>query len=299
MASRSTTTATFQFVDSHPARGSKRDQELIRAEARSHAAKVAYLRSQTRLGQQDEGTSDPQTLPSAPVKTKAEPKAGSKALATRARYNQKDAPFNRFRVDLSKSAKGGAQAVEPSPEDVKERRSSDDSVQAMVSKMFVPMIGGNSDPFDATVIRLSPVEHVLLQQSRDQLITSVWASEIMIRHNKSAITTSSWKIAPPTLHNEASNYALVSQAYFSRASRQRVAGLPADKGLVQGEKYKFQALRRLQEQLEVNRQSPGDRQRLRGIFLACCWLAGIELLCQNWAAAESKWYLWLPRQRQC
>jgi hypothetical protein len=202
------------------------------------------------------------------------------------KFNQKDVPFNRFRVGAYQPARKAAKQVVVLTDDRERQPNIQDTADQLVVRSFVPTLRGNSDPFNATVVHLTPVEHVLLQQARDQLIWSVWPSEIAIRHNKDAIAHSSWKIVPPTLHDEAANYALVAQSYYSRATRQRAAGLPPDRGLVLAEKYKFQALRGLQEQLEVNRQSPGDRQRLRGMFLTCCWLAGSELLCHNWDAAE-------------
>jgi hypothetical protein len=201
------------------------------------------------------------------------------------KFNQENVPFNRFRVGAYQPVRKATQQVQvqqPSHEEPRE----EDSAQELFRRTFVPTLRGNSDPFSATVVHLSPLEHVLLQQARDQLIWSVWPSEIAIRQNKAAITHSSWKIVPPTLHDESANYALLAQSYHSRSSRLRAAGLPSDKGLIQAEKYKVQALKGLQVQLELNRQSPGDRQRLRGMFLACCWLAGSELLCQNWDAAE-------------
>ncbi|KAJ9604110.1 hypothetical protein H2200_011633 [Cladophialophora chaetospira] len=287
-----------QFIDSHPARGSKRDQELTRAEARSHAAKIAYARKGIYVDQNDVVASAVADLPHASIspslnshRLTAQTSPTSKALLQRTvrpwqKFNQKDVPFNRFRVGAYKPTRPVAKAVEDTPEGDDGQRKVEATAYELVVRSFVPALRGNSDPFNATVVRLSPVEHVLLQQSRDQLIWSVWPSEIAIRHNKDAIAHSSWKIVPPTLHDESANYALIAQSYYSHATRQRAAGLPPDKGLIQAEKYKFQALRGLQELLELNRQSPGDRTRLRGMFLACCWLAGSELLCHNWDAAE-------------
>src|SRR6202000_978275 len=135
----------------------------------------------------------------------------------------------RFRVGAYPSAKKVAQQVQVQPQHQEEESRGEDSAHELIVRTFVPTLRGNSDPFNATVVRLTPVEHVLLQQARDQLIWSVWPSEIAIRQNKAAIAHSSWKIVPPTLHDESANYALVAQSYYSRATRQRAAGLPPDK----------------------------------------------------------------------
>ena len=301
-------TATFRFVDAHPVQSSKRDQELMRAEALSHAAKVGYARKVRQTELYDDCGSAAKNPASAAVSANAPPRGGvlltkSAPVASKApskgpprhsiqpwqRFSQKGVPFHRFRAGPSQPTRRhtGTQNQAPRPtEDEEEEGQVQTTAQALLVRSFVPNIHGSSDPFNATVIRLTPMEHVLLQQARDQLIWSMWHSEIAIRQNKAAITHSSWKIVPPTLHDKSANFALVAQSYYSRAAMQRAAGLPPDKGLVQAEKYKFQALRGLQELLELNRQAPGDRQRLRGMFLTCCWLAGSELLCYNWDAAE-------------
>lgn len=294
----------IQFVDSHPGRGSKRDQELRRAEARSHAAKVSHARRGIYTdgnGKDNAAVPDPQPLPDgnkSPTKSKdtltAQTNPTSKAQQDHSvrpwqKFNQKDVPYNRFRAGAYQPARTVTKNV-AQLQAIREGQDAPNKggkmAHELVVRSFVPTFRGNSDPFNATVVRLSPIEHVLLQQARDQLILSVWPSEIAIRHNKDAIAHSSWKIVPPTLHDESANRALIAQSYYSHVTRQRAAGLPADKGLIQAEKYKFQALRGLQELLEMNRQSPGDRIRLRGMFLTCCWLAGSELLCHNFDAAE-------------
>lgn len=295
-------TATLQFVDSSPFVGSRQEQELIRSEARSHAAKIAHARLRGESVQRDADISArrPRSIlnPSIPASvegvigtpSREKASAAPKAVPQRTtrpwqKFNQKDVPFNRWRIGAYQPARTIKQINAPT-KDAEEQQNPADTAHDAIFRSFIPLLAGNSDPFNATVVNLSPVEHVLLQQSRDQLIWSVWPSEIAIRHNKEAIAHSSWKIVPPTLHAEAANYALVAQSYYSRATRQRLAGVPTDRGLVIAEKLKWKAVRGLQEQLELNRQDPGDLSRLRGIFLACCWLAGAELLCHNWDVAE-------------
>src|SRR6202012_3831461 len=97
----------------------------------------------------------------------------------------------------------------------------------------------NTDPFDTTVVPVSALEHLLLQQARAQSMQNTWPSEIALRRNHGALTAESLKKMPPFISDKASSHAIIAHAYYSSGSRQRIRGQPYEKSLAYGEKQKF------------------------------------------------------------
>jgi hypothetical protein len=143
---------------------------------------------------------------------------------------------------------------------------------------------GNTDPFNTTIIDVSAMQHLLLQQARAQSMRNTWPSEIALRRNHGAITSESLRKMPPFISDRASSHAVLAHAYYSASSRQRIQGQPYAESLVEAEKHKFQAVRSLQESIEVHRHT-GDPVKLKRIFEACCWLSAAEMLSGNIQAA--------------
>ncbi|KIW70698.1 hypothetical protein PV04_02943 [Phialophora macrospora] len=292
--------AAVRFVDSHPFPASKRDQELIRAEARSHAATVSHPKHRKQAADQaedeDESSLEPpvlsdppssegKTAPSTAVYKVTLPGQVSSQEGTRPwqKYNQRDQPFHRYRIVTQRSGKVIDREANVGRKR-KEVRGSENELQLVSTGNSIPLYKGNTDPFNSTVVPVSALEHLLLQQARAQSMQNTWPSEIALRHNHGALTAESLKKMPPFISDKASSHAIIAHAYYSSGSRQRIRGQPYEQSLVAGEKHKFQALRSLQESIEEQRRT-GDPIRLKRIYEACCWLSATEMLSGNINAA--------------
>ncbi|KAJ9603271.1 hypothetical protein H2200_012049 [Cladophialophora chaetospira] len=289
------------FVDSHPFPASKREQEILRAAARSHAARVShptYRQVSEKAGEEgndnavqsafsDRFVSEEKSLSSAtstiyPVAKPIRELAQDNARPWQ-KFNQKDQPFRRYRITTQKLNK-------PILREVSGGHKSEDTsqaagyLQAVHARSSIPLFKGNSDPFDATIVPVSALEHLLLQQARAQSMQNTWPSEIALRHNHSALTAESLKKMPPFISDKASSHAVIAHAYYSSGSRQRIRGQPYEKFLADGEKHKFLGLRALQKLIEEQNRT-GDPLKLNYIFVSCCWLAAAEMLSGNIQAA--------------
>ncbi|KAH0846127.1 hypothetical protein AYO21_10092 [Fonsecaea monophora] len=287
--------AAVRFVDSHPFPSSKREQELLRAEARSHAATVShptYKKKAARPLEKEssaanvvphlqrsssEGVGQP--LLTRPVDTAVCP---LESVETRQRLGQSNQPFSRYRLFV-RSSGGNSNRDTNSARKRRETQAEQGGTQT-VAYASIPVFKGNTDPFNATIIPVSALEHMLLQQARAQSMLNTWPSEIALRHNHSALTAESMRKMPAFVADKASSHAIISHAYYSSGSRQRNHGQPHEQTLVYAEKHKFQALRALQESLEAQRQT-GDSAKLWKILSSCCWLGAAEMLSGNIHAA--------------
>ncbi|OAP61452.1 hypothetical protein AYL99_03655 [Fonsecaea erecta] len=290
-----------RFVDSHPFPSSKREQELIRAAARSHAATVSHPKYRKQAAEQPDEESSAATLPSSSEQSSSEeanPLPPTRTLDDRSaeespagsaklpqKINQQNKPFHKYRL-VTQSFNGGKSTRDANVG--RKRREiqgkPDGDHPQVVAQGSIPIFKGNTDPFNATVIPVSALEHLLLQQARAQSMLNTWPSEIALRHNHSALTAESLKRLPTFITDKASSHALISHAYYSSGSRQRNRGQPYEQTFASAEKHKFQALRALQELLESQQQT-GDPTRLWKIFSSCCWLGAAEMLSGNIHAA--------------
>ena len=301
MASRKPT--ALRFVDSHPFPASKREQELLRAEARSHAASVShpkYRRESSGKTDEEEhyvpvqptfsdgSFSEEKSPPSAtsatfPGAAPPIPESSQEIARPWQKFNQKDQPFHRYRVAPQKLNKFAIREANIG----RKRRDAGQVVghpQVVQPWSSIPIYKGNSDPFNTTIVPVSALEHLLLQQARAQSMQNTWPSEIALRHNHGALTAESLKKMPPFISDKASSHAIIAHAYFSSGSRQRIRGQPYEQSLAYGEKHKFQGLRSLQELIEEQGRT-GDALKLKRIFTSCCWLAAAEMLSGNIRAA--------------
>jgi hypothetical protein len=293
----------LRFVDSHPFPASRREQELIRAEARAHAASVSHpkYRKQAPVQAEEENlkrTEKPPppdrllneektvTLPTVTPDTgvsstvRDPPRDNAKPWQ---KFNQKDQPFLRYRI-APQHDKGRSTREANVRRKRKEAGNGHGDLQSLPTMNSIPLYKGNTDPFETTIVPVRALEHLLLQQARAQSMQNTWPSEIALRNNHGALTAESLKKMPPFISDKASSHAIISHSYYSNSSRQRIRGQPFEESLAQGEKHKFQALRSLQESIEEQRKT-GDPIKLKRIYDACCWLAAAEMLSGNIKAA--------------
>ncbi|OCT50397.1 hypothetical protein CLCR_06888 [Cladophialophora carrionii] len=281
-----------RFVDSHPFPASKRERELNRAEARSHAATVSHPKHRKQTAEQVKEEDQNLVVPaviSDPPSSEEKPSLSTPTLKVTLlpqepsqesarpwqKFNQRDQPYHRYRVVTAKSGKvTNREAYVGRKRDAVKR--SEDERQVASTGNSIPLYKGNTDPFNSTVVPVSALEHLLLQQARAQSMQNTWPSEIALRHNHGALTAESLKKMPPFISDKASSHAIIAHAYYSSGSRQRIRGHPYEESLAAGEKHKFQALRSLQESIDEQRRT-GDPIRLKRIYEACCWLAAAEM----------------------
>lgn len=292
----------LRFVDSYPFPASKREQELLRAEARSHAASVSHPKNRKQAAEEiGEGQSDApvqitlsdrsssanKTQPSAtpanfPVAASLIPDPPQENARPWQRFNQDDQPFHRYRVGTQAPSK-----ATPREANIGRKRKEVNQINRdfqVVRQNSIPVYKGNTDPFDAMIVPVSALEHLLFQQARAQSMQNTWPSEIVLRHNHGALTAQSLKQMPSFVSEKSASHAIIAHAYYSCGSRQRIRGQEYEHSLFLGEKHKFQGLRALQESIEEQRKT-GDLLKLKSIFTSCCWLAAAEMLSGNIHAA--------------
>ncbi|KIX95057.1 uncharacterized protein Z520_09367 [Fonsecaea multimorphosa CBS 102226] len=289
-----------RFVDSHPFPSSKREQELIQSAARSHAATVSHPKYRKQAAEHTDDESSGAALPDSsepassieanplpPTRNTDAPsaqKSSRQSAKSRQKFDQHGQLFHRYRIVTQRSRGNSSREanVGRKRREVQARR--DGNQLQVVPQSSIPIFKGNTDPFNTTVIPVSALEHLLLQQARAQSMLNTWPSEIALRHNHGALTAESLKKMPAFVSDKASSHAIISHAYYSSGSRLRVRGQPFEQTLVHAEKHKFQALRELQKSVESQSQA-GDTAKLWKIFSSCCWLGAAEMLSGNIHAA--------------
>ncbi|KIW27623.1 uncharacterized protein PV07_07348 [Cladophialophora immunda] len=288
-----------RFVDSHPFPSSKREQELIRAEARSHAATVSHPKYRKQAAENPDKESNIATLasrserssseeaklpPIRPIDALPTQESSQESAKSRRKSNQHNQPFHKYRLLTHGSSANSSRDANVGRKRREVQVKQDEKQSQVAVRSTIPIFKGNTDPFNATVIPVSALEHLLLQQARAQSMLNTWPSEIALRHNHGVLTAESLKKMPAFITDKASSHAIISHAYYSSGSRQRNRGQPYEQTLVRAEKHKFQALRSLQESLESQQQT-GDTAKLWKIFSSCCWLGAAEMLSGNIHAA--------------
>ena len=294
---------TLRFVDSHPFPASKREQELIRADARSHAATVSHPKNRKQTAEEVDGE-DLNSAEQPPLPDRSLNEQQATFLATTAttvsilsastssarqttkawqKFNQKNQPFHRYRVHAPVLGKGKSREANIGRKR-KEGERVEHGSQVVTARTSIPLYKGNTDPFETTIVPVSALEHLLLQQARAQSMQNTWPSEIALRNNHRALTAESLQKIPAFISDKAASHALLSHSYYSSSSRQRIHGQPYEESLVLAQKHKFQSLRSLQEAIEEQGKTRNPLQ-LRRIYHASAWLSAAEMLSGNIQAA--------------
>lgn len=287
------------FVNSHPFSISKREQELIRSDARAHSAIVSHpknrknfaypldekphSRGQTTVLDLSFGQNEVQSSTPTCDAQLLNPKTSQTATKVRRRINQIGQGLHTYKFKaliFDGTATRGIKAGH----DRRRYKRHHGTPEEPPTKNSIPLYQGNIDPFNTTVIPISALEHVLLQQSRSHCAQITWPSEIALRHNHTALTMESFKFKSLANTGKASSHAIMAHAYYNHANLQRAQGQSHENSLLLGEKHKLQALRSLQELIEAHRTS-GDPQQLHQIYDACTNLSDAEMHSGQFQAA--------------
>ena len=169
------------FVDSHPFPTSKREQELLRAEARSHAASVSHPKNRRYAAEEteqvetdasvqivlsDRSSSADKSPPSAisatfPVAAPLILEPAQENARPWQRFNQKAQPFHRYRVSTQAPSK-----VTPREANIGRKRTevNRDRDLQVVRQSSIPVYKGNTDPFGSSILPISALEHLLFRK---------------------------------------------------------------------------------------------------------------------------------------